>query len=225
MVLTFNILDWKAWFSTGDDSQPDVSVIPAMLRRRLSPMARMAVSVIIPLVETYDPMPLVYASRHGDLDRTLGLLKDLAVGEPLSPTAFSLSVHNATAGLFSIHQGLTKNVTALSGGSEELVPVLLEALGQCNAGESKVLCVFCDEPPPQIYGEQVSQPASPYALAMVIGCGKDWQLASHAGPALLAAPQSDIVQPLQFIKILQDEAPHLSVFHNGSQWQLGRCSQ
>jgi hypothetical protein len=225
MLLTFSILDWKAWFPNEDNAQPDVSVIPAMLRRRLSPAARMAVSVIIPLVENHAAMPLVYASRHGDLNRTLGLLQDLAIGEPLSPTAFSLSVHNATAGLFSIHQGLTKNVTALSGGSEELVPVLLEALGQCNVQEPKVLCVFCDEPPPAIYAEQVNQPALPYALAMIISRGEDWQLAPSASSSLLEVNQSQTAQPLQLIKLLQGQISNLSVHNNGIEWQLSRCVQ
>src|SRR4051812_6705411 len=103
MALTFSILDWKAW-TPAHDLQPDVSVIPAMLRRRLSPIGRAALSVIMPLADSQGAMPLVYVSRHGDLNRTLGLLQDLALGEPLSPTAFSLSVHNATAGLFSIQQ-------------------------------------------------------------------------------------------------------------------------
>jgi hypothetical protein len=223
MVLNFNIIDWKAWFPTADDEQPDVSMIPAMLRRRLSPVARIAMSVIMPLVETHGAMPLVYVSRHGDLNRTFQLLKDLCCGEPLSPTAFSLSVHNATAGLFSIQQGLTKNITAISCGDQELIPALLEAVGQCNADEPNVLCIFCDEPPPAIYNEQVTQPEIPYAVALIISRGEEWQLTNRGPSSNLTSKSTESTsQPLELLKLLQDHVPNVSVTHNNTCWQLGR---
>jgi hypothetical protein len=218
MALTFSILDWKAW-TPAHDMQPDVSVIPAMLRRRLTPLGRAALSVIMPLAETHGAMPLVYVSRHGDLTRTLGLLEDLARGEPLSPTAFSLSVHNATAGLFSIQQGLTHNITAVSGGVGELVPGLLESLGLCNEQTPQALCVFCDEPVPAIYQQQVDQPEQPYALALVLGLGQDWQL-TCAGES--AREFSSHPQALQLLELLQGEGDELPLASNGSTWQLRR---
>jgi hypothetical protein len=221
MALTFNIDDWKAWFPTSDDTQPDVSVIPAMLRRRLSPIARIAMSVILPLAETHGAMPLVYVSRHGDLHRTFQLLKDLATSEPVSPTAFSLSVHNATAGLFSIQQGLTKNVTAISCSDQELIPALFEALGQCNVLEPKVLCVFCDEPPPDIYREQVSQPEFPYAVALIISRGTDWKVSS-ANDGFAGDESNPAPQPLALVPLLKGESHTLVVSHNKVSWLLER---
>lgn len=221
MVLTFNILDWKAWTPAQHDAQPDVSVIPAMLRRRLSPIGRAALSVIMPLAQTHGAMPLVYVSRHGDLSRTLGLLEELAKGEPMSPTAFSLSVHNATAGLFSIQQGLTQNITALSGGAQELVPGLLESLGLCSMQAPQVLCVFCDETPPAVYQQQVDQPAQAYALAAVIGAGNAWQLKNHGQGDVTAA--TPMPQALQLLQLLQGGGAELALANNGSQWRLGRC--
>lgn len=231
MAITFNIIDWKAWVPLQDNTQPDVSVIPAMLRRRLSPLARMAMSVIIPLAEKHGAMPLVYVSRHGDLHRTLELLKDITKGELLSPTAFSLSVHNATAGLFSIHSGTTKNITAISCGTEELVPALLEAVGQCTAEDPKVLCVFCDEPPPTIYQEQAAHPDSPYAVAMIVGQGEDWQALSS--PSENAAKPPFTSQSLAFVSLLENETTQLTaqlttqlvVTNNGTDWTLSRLSR
>ena len=222
MALTFSIIDWKAWTPAQQDAQPDVSVIPAMLRRRLSAIGRAALSVIMPLAQTYGAMPLVYVSRHGDLNRTLGLLEELAQGEPMSPTAFSLSVHNATAGLFSIQQQLNLNITALSGGARELVPGLLEALGLCDPQTPQVLCVFCDESPPAIYQHQVDQPAQPYAVAMIIGQGESWQL-ENSGQCN-AATASPIPQALQLLQLLQGDGVELALEHNGSQWHLSQAS-
>lgn len=175
-------------------------------------------SVIMPLAETHGAMPLVYVSRHGDLHRTVQLLKDLASSEPLSPTAFSLSVHNATAGLFSIQQGLTKNITAISCGDEELVPALLETLGQCSVQEPKVMCVFCDEPPPEMYRVQVSQPGIPYALAVIVSRGTDWQLAQVEEHIDSEQP---ILQPLGLVPLLRGDSHAMSVQHNRVCWRLG----
>lgn len=219
MALTFTILDWKAWTPAQNDA-PDVSVIPAMLRRRLSPLGRVALSVIMPLAQTHGAMPLVYISRHGDLNRTLGLLEDMAKSEPLSPTAFSLSVHNATAGLFSIQQGLTSNITAISGGAQELVPALLESLGLCNAQTPQVLCVFCDEPTPDIYQHQADQPAHAYAVALILSAGQEWQLEQLGSSA---ADLSTEPQVLQLLRALQGDVESLLLTHNGSDWRVRRC--
>ena len=219
MAITFNILDWNAWAQTHSDAQPDVSAIPAMLRRRLSPLARAAMSVIMPLANSYGAMPLVYVSRHGDLNRTLGLLEDLARKEPVSPAAFSLSVHNATAGLFSIQQGLTKNVTAISAGAEDLIPALLESIGLCDEQNPRVLCVFCDEPPPLVYQHQVQQPEQVYALALVVEQGDGWQLAHKAETIDLPQRQP---QALQLLGLLQQQATVLELASHNSHWQLSR---
>ncbi len=111
--------DWLSWSRAPSvpapgDAQPDVSFLPAMQRRRLSPLARMAFHVAWPLAEGRPPLPLIFASRHGETPRTFAILGDLARGEPLSPTQFSLSVHNAIIGLWSIQRGDTSEMTALA---------------------------------------------------------------------------------------------------------------
>src|SRR6187431_3052889 len=156
-ALNFAIHAWQSWSSSSSE-QPDSSQISSMLRRRLSPLGRAAFSVIDPLINQHGAMPLVYVSRHGECNRTLGLLQDLANNELMSPTAFGLSVHNATAGLYSIHRQLTSSITALSGGSHNLLAGLLETLGIVRQVKGKVLCVFCDEPLPAIYQAHVDQP-------------------------------------------------------------------
>ena len=131
-MIQFEIDQWQAWApglaSTDDwanwagdpcelessDAQPDVSFLPAMQRRRLSRLARMVFAVATPLAANRAPMPLVYASRHGETTRTFAILNDLASDEPLSPTQFSLSVHNAIIGLWSIQQQDTSEMTVLA---------------------------------------------------------------------------------------------------------------
>src|SRR3990167_8490805 len=73
--------DWCAWHQTpsrlpDSGAQPDVGFLPAMQRRRLSRLARMAFHVAWPLAEAQGPMPMVFACRHGETPRTLAILTD-----------------------------------------------------------------------------------------------------------------------------------------------------
>ncbi|WP_082627241.1 beta-ketoacyl synthase chain length factor [Colwellia sp. TT2012] len=70
--------------------------------RRLSPFSKIALHCLDMPAALKQNLPLIFASQHGDLAKTITLIKDAALGENLSPTKFSLSVHNATTGLFSI---------------------------------------------------------------------------------------------------------------------------
>jgi hypothetical protein len=73
-----------------------------MLRRRAGFLSKMALEVAYQCLGEQIDVPTVFCSRHGEAARSVDLLLDLAKGEPLSPTSFGLSVHNATGGLFSI---------------------------------------------------------------------------------------------------------------------------
>jgi hypothetical protein len=217
MALCFSIKGWKAWHPTQDDLQPDVSMIPAMLRRRLSPMARAAFSVMIPLADTFGAMPIIYVSRHGEVGRTIALLEDLNRQEPLSPTAFGLSVHNAIPGLFSIHQKITSNINAMAAGSQDLVAALVEAIGLCSEQEPQVLCVFCDEPLPSVYQGFVTQPEKPYALAVVISRGNDWQLTPTTLDSVESASEP---QALSLLRLLEQGDHQLLLGANQLLWKL-----
>ena len=61
-------------------------------------------------------VPLVFASRHGDVQRSFELLEQMARDEPMSPTHFGLSTHNAVIAQYSIARGLTGNYLATAAG-------------------------------------------------------------------------------------------------------------
>ncbi|MEK8078684.1 beta-ketoacyl synthase chain length factor [Pseudomonas sp. XK-1] len=182
--------DWCAWHQTpsrlpDSGAQPDVGFLPAMQRRRLSRLARMAFHVAWPLAEAQGPMPMVFACRHGETPRTLAILTDLAHGEPLSPTQFSLSVHNAIIGLWSIQRGDTSEMTALAAAGDGLEHAVLEACGLLAEGAPAVLLVICEETPPALYAPYLDDVPFPYAIALLLTAGSDWQLQlrSATGPA------------------------------------------
>lgn len=202
--------DWLRWTQADDwrsdpEAQPDVAFLPAMQRRRLSRLARMVFAVATPLAENQPPMPLVYASRHGETTRNFALLSDLANEQPLSPTQFSLSVHNAIVGLWSILQGDPSEMTALAAEGDGLEHAVLEAALLLNEGAPAVLLVIAEELPPEAYRPWIEDGCIPYALALRLTAGDSWQLQLQAADE--TAPQKPQPHALELIRsLLSDHA-------------------
>jgi hypothetical protein len=113
-------------------------------------------------------VPTVFSSRHGEASRSADLLLDLTKGVPLSPTSFSLSVHNATGGLFSIARGDRAANIALAGGTSTVEHALIEACGLMAEGEPAVLLVVYDCPLPSLYSNYEDCYEQAYAWAWLI---------------------------------------------------------
>ncbi|MFK3798025.1 MULTISPECIES: beta-ketoacyl synthase chain length factor [unclassified Pseudomonas] len=205
-MIKFNIAQWRAWapgLPTAEDWQqwsqhptvpdnqddaPDVSFLPAMQRRRLSRLARMAFSVGWPLAEGHEHLPLVFVSRHGETPRTFDILSDLAADQPLSPTQFSLSVHNAVIGLWSILRGETSEMTALAAAGDGLEHGVMEAASLLAEGASAVLLIIAEENPPRAYAPWIDDVPFPYAVGLLLTQGDEWQLALSGGGSKESVP-------------------------------------
>ncbi|PCH94969.1 MAG: hypothetical protein COB83_10015 [Gammaproteobacteria bacterium] len=123
---------------------PKPQYYPKGQLRRLSPFSKVALHCLdIPQALTQN-LPLIFASQHGDLAKTVALIKDAAVGDDLSPTQFALSVHNATTGLFSIATNNTAPTTTISAGSNTFIAGLIEAAMQCQQESMSVIYTYCD---------------------------------------------------------------------------------
>ncbi|WP_426142324.1 beta-ketoacyl synthase chain length factor [Pseudomonas sp. DWP3-1-2] len=204
-MITFNIAQWRAWapgladvnqwqqwsrqptLLHGSDEAPDVSFLPAMQRRRLGRMARMAFAVGWPLAEGHERLPLVFVSRHGETPRTFEILCDVATQQPLSPTQFSLSVHNSVIGLWSIMRGETSEMTALAATGDGLEHGVFEAAALLAEGAPAVLLVVTEEQPPQAYADWIDDVPFPYAVGLLLTQGDEWQLSLSANHAELPA--------------------------------------
>lgn len=174
---------------------PDIRFVDAMLRRRLSPLARMSLHVAHACSDGLPQLRLVFASRHGELNRTMVMLRQLAQGEPLSPTAFSLSVHNTAAGIFSILREDRSPATAIAAGDETLGCALLEASCQLDAEPGlPVLVVYGDEPLPEEYRGYATGPEPHHALAVLLapdaGRSIEFEVSASGRDAPSPGPQS-----------------------------------
>src|SRR5471030_3131270 len=146
---------WEQWaqapFAIQAGAEPGVKAMPAMLRRRAGFLGKMALEVAYQCLDGLSDIPTVFCSRHGEVARALELLSDLARGDALSPTAFGMSVHNATAGLLTIARGDRANHLALAGGADTIEHAVIEACGLLADGATMVLLVACDCPLPALF--------------------------------------------------------------------------
>lgn len=217
-MITFNIAQWRAWAPgltnvedwqqwsrhptplQSSDEAPDVSFLPAMQRRRLGRLARMAFAVGWPLADGLEHLPLVFVSRHGETPRTFEILCDVAASEPLSPTQFSLSVHNAVIGLWSIMRGETSEMTALAAAGDGLEHGVFEAAALLAEGAPAVLVIVTEEQPPQAYCDWIDDVPFPYAVGLLLTPGTDWQLSLQTGSETL--PRSPWPHALNLLRVL-----------------------
>ena len=145
-MIEFSVVDWSAWapgltskeqwqawaqapaLPQGDDT-PALAEVPAMQRRRIERLGRMAIQAACWCEQPDDAgqVPLVFASRHGDVARSMELLDSLSADQGMSPTAFGLSVHNAVAALYSIARGHRGNYLALAAGRATVETACVEA--------------------------------------------------------------------------------------------------
>jgi hypothetical protein len=202
---------WSAWppVEAGErehPAPPELRFVDPMLRRRLGPLAKTLLHVANECAAGLPGVRLVLASQHGELSYTLAMLRSLAAGEPVSPTLFSLSVHNSPAGIFSILRGDRTPSTAIAAGEETLGHALLEAYCQLDDGEEPVLMVYADAPLPEIYRGYAERPEPRHAVAVLLAHGAPRTTTLEAAAAD-RAPESPEPQADAFFKHLAGEQP------------------
>jgi len=201
--------------------------LPPILRRRISIIGQMAFRASYALSEQRTAR-LVFCSRHGESDRTLRILHSLAAKEPVSPADFSLSVHNALAGLLSIAWGNTAGHTAISAGADSFGYGLLEAVACLKEGSGEpVMLVYFDALLPQPYDEVADGAQTCIALAMLLkppcdGVG-EFSLALERRNRG-AKPQSASAQSLDFIRFMLSNERETKSIGERTQWRWRRCA-
>ena len=169
----------QLYMSCADETVPALEQIPAMQRRRLSAIAKLALNSAIQSLNSKPVDYIVWASQYGDEHKTLKILADVLQDQTPSPTQFSTSVHNAIAGLYSILcQDATPSTSLAASWSEALIEAYawLKTTAPPNA---RVLVVYYDEALPEIYQEYHN--FSGFAMSAVISLETpNLQLDTHA---------------------------------------------
>ena len=168
---------WRQWaaapYPIAAGAEPGVKAMPPMLRRRAGLLGKMALEVAYACLDGRSDVPTVFCSRHGEVGRALDLLSDLARGEALSPTAFGMAVHNATAGLFTIARADRANHIALAAGAATVEHAVVEACGLLADGAPAVLLVACDCSLPELVAPYADADEQPHAWAWLMTAAND----------------------------------------------------
>lgn len=152
------VADWAALISADSVEQLGAAegpeTIPAQYRRRLPAFARDVARCALPVLRADPNAPVVFSSVNGDLASAVTLLTDLARKELLSPALFSLSVHNAPAGVLGLCLSERGDHTAIAGGDATLSSALLECFTRlADEDVESVVLIHADERLPSAYAE------------------------------------------------------------------------
>lgn len=179
MGVAATVLRRVAWTATADEPRPDVSFIPMMERRRLSLVERAALHVawrvyhpaapgatpLPPAAET----PVVFASRWGEIGTTLKLMRQMHDEGEMSPAGFSVSVHNAAPGAWSLLTGNHAAYTAIAARERSYEMGLIEAEAQlASRAAPAVLYVYAEEATPDYYLPAFGAPVVAHAVAQLL---------------------------------------------------------
>lgn len=207
--LSFTLQHWCLWQSKetplvdhwpGGEVLPynggdaDVGFLPMMQSRRLSPLARAACTVANHCRKINGDMPSVFFSSHGESQYYFEMLDGIAAREDVSPSRFSLCVHNAIAGLSSLHSASFLPTVCLSGGTEGIFAAFLEA-GGLLLETPKVLVVCYEQPLPEAYRAYLVTSKTTWALAMVLtgagDSGRQLRLTRRASKGIAAEDSAE----------------------------------
>jgi hypothetical protein len=217
--------DWLAhWRRSGarcvESSVPD-DAIPAALRRRMSTLSKLAVQAAIEASRRSPPDFMIFCSQHGELVRTRELLRNIVAGEELSPAAFSQSVHNTGAGLYSIVARTSAPATSIASGPSTFASGWIEAEGYLRENPMRrALLVCCEDPLPEEYRPYSRQVQCTYAVALML------RLATRGGLtlALDSCYEEDDVLPFapSFMAWWASTARELALTADRQRWVWSR---
>ncbi|MEN8182676.1 MAG: beta-ketoacyl synthase chain length factor [Myxococcota bacterium] len=200
---------WEAWAGAPapllEEGHPSAEFLPAMLRRRCTPLTRIALTTAFGALagEEGSAVRTVFASRHGSINESLELLHAVVGEQRLSPTKFSHTVHNAQAGLFCIAAGNRRASSSLAARDDTFACGWLEALTHLERDPgSPVLLVMGDVALAPTFAALVTEPPGAYGLGLLLaredeGPSLDLDLAGRGEANAL--PWPDAMEFLRFL--------------------------
>ncbi|MDW5416431.1 beta-ketoacyl synthase chain length factor [Iodobacter sp. CM08] len=228
-MIRFQIAKWAAWAPAANTSQasllnlaglsneaPSLSEMPAMLRRRAGRLGKTALHTAYQAAEQGTACPVIFASRYGDITQSVEQLQLLAQSGVVSPSAFSMSVHNAISALFSIARKDTASYTAIAAGEETIEAAFTEAIGLlADDDAASVLLVCYDEPLPAPHHVFTESPAFAHAFACrLVKADRGFSLSSHA----TTHPADDLPDGLAILHFLLSEQHSLRHTAGARTW-------
>ena len=217
--------DWLQWSKNKYQWPADLTPVPAnlikpMARRRMSSLSKLALQAALQISVDQSIDYIVFSSRHGELTRTVKLIEDIMSGEDASPMAFSQSVHNTAAGLFTISTDRPTPVTSIAAVESTAHHALIEAAIYLQENlEHRVLVVDFDEPLPAPYKQYEKENYQGLAFAAILSSGQQYQLSFSKNDQKM---KSLLPQTFAIIDYLINDEKHKSITDNRFNWKWTR---
>ena len=213
-ALSSGMLEKSAWIgwdgylksSSENVALPQTKYIPMIQARRMSHACRLACEVTLNLLadSTENIDAAVFISQHGELGRSTKIIQSIVEGQAVSPTDFSMSVHNTASGLSTILSKNTMEISSISAGSDGFQQGLFEVQAFFSQGAEKVILVEFDDRVPNLYQTGGRFEIAPYACGFVFSPEKEYQYELYSPPRPLSQ-QPEVPQSLQFLKNTLEE--------------------
>ncbi len=147
LTLPYRVLHAEVWRPADAAERAPMAPLPKSAPRRMSRLSRAVLSCVSRVAAAVGnavlQYPVVYASRYGEIARTLSLFAEYEQYGEMSPAGFSVSVHNAPASLLGLVTGNCHNSTTLAAAEDTLRMGVLEAALRATA--QPCLLVYGDE--------------------------------------------------------------------------------
>ena len=171
----FNISKFDTIIDTGSNlgeleiykKSPDLTHIAPIERRRLSKGARFCIS----LLKECDEMPVIFSSKHGEINRCFSLQSSIATLEPLSPASFCISVHNAIVAQNAIFAKNRAEISAIST-NLSLENGILNAVAKFDEFDKIAIISYFES----INNELMNENDLIYAILVVVEKGKNFSI-------------------------------------------------
>lgn len=154
--------------------------IPMMQARRMSQSTGLACEVFLEILQQQKIDAAVFLSEHGELERSHKIIEALNANNNISPTDFSMSVHNVAAGLSTILSKQTIEISSISAGPDGLAHTLYEIIAFLESGVKNVILVAFDGGTPEFYYNYGVGHEPTYAVGFLFEKGNDWQITIEA---------------------------------------------
>ncbi len=221
-----------SWFHApqplAETGHPDAKFLPAMLRRRCTPLTKIMLTAAYGCCDANElsQVRTVFASRHGSINESIGLLEAIAESGRVSAATFSHSVHNAQAGLFSIAAGNRQASSSLAGQEDSFAAGFLEAMTHLHrAPAQKVLLVIGDVPLAETFAALIDEPPASYGVGLMLASeatGPRVSIAVEAGPA--CPPPSPWPAAFEFLRWLNGDDPQMRIHTPRRTWTFTKHS-
>jgi hypothetical protein len=211
--------------------QPTMLPMPALLppteRRRTGRVVKLALAIASEAVGNAGATPgqlrSVFSSSGGDGHNCHEICQALASEtREISPTRFSNSVHNASAGYWSIATGATLASTVLCAFDGSFCAGLLEALTQVCVDRAPVLLVAYDTEYPEPLHSKRPVPDA-FGIAMVLTPSRDDRSAARL-EAALDAGGADVLEDSR-LEVLRRGVPAARALPLMRQLALGEAGR